>query len=195
MTEQPDAPSPYRPVALPTFPDDGILDASMEEVIGLALSGNHIYTRSPPRVIYCWEKPEPFGTFGEQLESGHGSDLVAIAGSMQQVTKMRAVVSMSQELRDDWVTISLAPPTAEQRVEAEARQAAWQTDRDRRHAEAVAEWERVRARYADSPAVTAVLDLHEPTDRLECTHEVFGYEADAEDWPCSTYLAIRDAPQ
>jgi hypothetical protein len=43
--------------------------------------------------------------------------------------------------------------------------------------------------------VLAVLDIHQPDEdgRLECQHPYFGWESDAEDWPCSTYVAIRDA--
>lgn len=37
MTEQPDDLSPYRPVVFPPFPDDGILPASAEDVMGLAM--------------------------------------------------------------------------------------------------------------------------------------------------------------
>jgi hypothetical protein len=85
--------------------------------------------------------------------------------------------------------------TPEERSAAEERKARYEAERDAKRDAAVAEWEQVRARYADSPAVLAVLDIHQPAEdgSLECRHPVFGWESDAEDWPCETYVAIRNA--
>lgn len=85
--------------------------------------------------------------------------------------------------------------TAEEKAEQAIRAAAYKADREAKHAAAVAEWEALRARYADSPAVLAVLDVHPVADDgLECDHEIAGYEADRIEWPCETIVAIRDAP-
>lgn len=114
-----------------------------------------------------------------------------------EVRKMSAYVSMSTEEYEEGTAFARAYQewsalTPQQRA---ARAAERDAQRAARHATAVTEWEALRERYAGSPAVVAVLDIHRPDDegRLECAHPVFGYESDAEDWPCSTYTAIRDA--
>lgn len=76
-----------------------------------------------------------------------------------------------------------------------ARKAEHEAKREAERAAAVTEWEEVRLRYADSPAVLAVLDIHQPTeDGSECQHPISGWEADRIEWPCETFEAIRDAP-
>lgn len=117
-------------------------------------------------------------------------------------TKASYYLSISPELLADadatlagWEKFVFGPSAPEERAEMEARRAAYEADRRKRHAAAVAEWQQVRDRHADSPAIVAVLDIHKPSPdgSLECTHPVSGWEADAEGWPCSTYEAIRDA--
>jgi hypothetical protein len=124
--------------------------------------------------------------------------------SMTMVTKMAHVIPLTPELAAEVTDTSEAharmvrfltgTATPQERAEAAARAAAWKADRERRQAEAIADWEATRARFADSPAVLAVLDIHQPDEeRLECQHPYFGWESDAEDWPCSTYEAIKGA--
>lgn len=112
-------------------------------------------------------------------------------------TKVVAHMHVANELLGDSVNVAhlFKPPTAEEEAAGKAAHAAWKAKRAEQVAAAVAEWQQVRKQYADSPAVLAVLDIHQPDPdgRLECTHPVFGYEGDEEDWPCSTYEAIRDA--
>lgn len=66
-----------------------------------------------------------------------------------------------------------------------------------RFAEASATWAALAARYADQPAVAAVLDLHRPTDHYDgprCSGDDFeGYEAEEPGWPCPTIDVIREA--
>jgi hypothetical protein len=104
-----------------------------------------------------------------------------------EVRKMTAYVEVLREL--------IEAPTPEEAAEAEVRRAAYMERKRAEHAAAVAEWEALREHYAHSPAVLAVLDIHHPDDegRMECAHLTFGWESDAEDWPCSTYTAIKEA--
>lgn len=223
IDEQPEIPSPFRRVEFPPWPDDGIIPgASAEAVMGLSLlpefpagqsAGvsmaaiiDHYMAHGLPAEgePVTTEQPEPRGAFG-QLAQLYAPLIVGTMTALTEVRKMTSVVSVSaEELADaegmreaeqQMIRLLDGTATPEERAEAAARRAAWQADRDRRHAAAVTEWEQVRARYADQPAVTAVLDIHQPTDRLECAHPVFGYEGDDEDWPCSTFEAIRDAAQ
>ncbi len=178
--------SPLRwPLPLPTFPDDGILPGSVEDVMGLTQTPRGAFGQ--PAVPGGFLIPP--GAFDGLIDS------VVNARPVLAVEKVVSFVHVSPDLLDDTVTINFRPPTPEDRAVAEARRAAWKAESDRRHAEAVAEWEQVRERHADSPQLLAVLDIHQPaTDgSLECQHPYFGYESDAEDWPCSTYEAIRDA--
>lgn len=67
--------------------------------------------------------------------------------------------------------------------------------RKQRNAQAAAEWQHLYEAFAGSRAVQAVLELHQPEDDpygLVCTHPVDGYEADAQEWPCPTYTAIKE---
>lgn len=111
-----------------------------------------------------------------------------------KVTKVVSYVTVSREQFDEARSI-FRVPTPEERAEAEARHAAYKARKKAEHAEAVTEWEQLREQHAGSPAVVAVLDIHHPDDegRMECAHLTFGYEADAEDWPCTTYTAIKEA--
>lgn len=148
--------------------------------------------------------PEPRGAFG-QLAQLYAPLIVGTMTALTEIRKMSVCVPITTEMYEEareiregeqqMLRLLNGTATPEERAQAAARRAAWQADRDRRHAAAVTEWEQLRARYADQPAVTAVLDIHQPTDRLECAHPVFGYEADAEDWPCSTFEAIKEAPE
>lgn len=223
MTEQPDAPSPFRRVEFPPWPDDGIIPgASAEAVMGLSLSPefpagqsagvsmaeiiDHYMVHGLPAEgePVTTEQPERRGAFG-QLAQLYAPLIVGTMTALTEVRKMSVCVPMTTEMYEEvreiregeqqMLRLLNGTATPEERAQAAAWQAAWQADRDRRHAAAVTEWEQVRARYADQPAVTAVLDIHQPTDRLECDHPVFGYEGDDEDWPCSTFEAIRDAAQ
>jgi hypothetical protein len=139
--------------------------------------------------------------------------ILAVAGTAQPVeprervesleaVKANCYLSVSPELLEDmggmlagWEKFAFGPRTPEERAEMEARRAEREAERVRQRAAAVNEWEQLRQQYADSPAVLVVLDIHQPTDdgSLECQHPVSGYEADPEDWPCSTYEAIRNA--
>jgi hypothetical protein len=117
-----------------------------------------------------------------------------------EVTKIGYGLLIPQELATDIITAGLiAIPvlhrTPEKQAEAEARYAAWRAQREAQLADAVAEWQALRDRYADSPAVLAVLDIHLPVvdGGVVCAHPVYGYEADAEDWPCETYTAIKES--
>lgn len=130
--------------------------------------------------------------------------MVEAAFAPLMVHKMTACVPMTPELLTEAVEIREAQAlmlrlldgtaTPEERAAADERKARYKAEREAKHDAAVAEWEQVRARYADVPAVLAALDIHQPDDeRLECQHPIGGWEADPEDWPCSTYVAIRDA--
>lgn len=121
---------------------------------------------------------------------------VASARLALGVERVTAYIGVPAELLDDMVTINFRPSTPEEIALGEQQRAAWEAKRKAEHATAVADWRELRTRYAHSPAVLAVLDIHrpDPDGALECTHAVSGYEADAEDWPCETYTAIRDAP-
>jgi hypothetical protein len=169
------------------------------------------------------ERSEPRGAFGQPLNPQGGflipdqlrNNILAIQDNAVPVEPREHVVpleaakasyylSVSPELLEDlhWtdgipgmMRIALGTATPEEIAAREERRARWQAERDAKHAAAVAEWEQVRQRYADSPAVLAVLDIHQPTDDLECDHPVAGYEAWAEDWPCGTYQAIKGAVQ
>lgn len=114
-----------------------------------------------------------------------------------QATKVVAHMQVTNELLGDTVDVShlFEPPTPEQVAASKERYAQYRAEQEAQRVAAIAEWESVRERYADSPAVLAVLEIHQPTvdGSLECQHPVYGYESDAEDWPCSTYEAIRDA--
>jgi hypothetical protein len=114
-----------------------------------------------------------------------------------EVRKMSAYVSMSTEEYEEGTAFARAYQewSALTPQERAARTAERDAQRLAQHDAAVAEWEALRERYAGSPAVVAVLDIHHPDDegRMECAHPAFGYEADAEDWPCSTYTAIKEA--
>lgn len=123
------------------------------------------------------------------------------------VRKMAVVVPMTAEMlaegREYREGIELmhrlasGTATPEEKAAAAERAAAHKAEHAAKHAAAVAEWEAVRARYADSPAVLAVLDIHQVDDsfgELGCTHPISGWEAESEEWPCSTFEAIRDAP-
>ena len=150
------------------------------------------------------EQPQRRNAFGLLAEAG--APLIVIAKDALPVRKMSIVVPMTPELlaeqqemaESNALILRLLNGTAtpEERAIAEARRAAWKADSEARHAAAVAEWQQVRERYAGSPAILAVLDIHQPADdgSLDCAHPYFGYESDPEDWPCSTYEAIRDAP-
>lgn len=152
----------------------------------------------------------------EQTEQGGGwmhelaksfAPLVAQAAFAQPilVRKMAVCVPMTPELlaeanemrdaQDLMMRLLDGTATPEERAEHAAHKAAHRAERDAAHAAAVAEWQQLRERYADSPVVVAVLDIHQPNDdgSLECTHPVSGWEAYDETWPCSTYEAIRDA--
>jgi hypothetical protein len=65
---------------------------------------------------------------------------------------------------------------------------------------AIAAWRQVCDQYADTPAVLAVLNLHQPTlghASAECDHceQYDGMEGTEQaPWPCPTYAAVRDAP-
>lgn len=77
-----------------------------------------------------------------------------------------------------------------------ARKAEHEAKREAERAAAVTEWEEVRRRYADSPAILAVLDIHQVGGyfgEVACAHPISGWEAESEEWPCSTFEAIRDA--
>jgi hypothetical protein len=194
MTE----PSPFERVQFPPIPDSGIIPgATAEEVIGLALT---------PPLLAMLETAETRlqARLAEQHVWLHGTGAIDVsdfdvpafvrsASPLQLGQHMIAYMGVPNELLDDTVTVDFRPTSEMWKASAERRQAALQAERDAKFTSAADEWETLRAHHADSPAIAAVLDLHQPTDRLECTHEVFGYEADAEDWPCSTYLAIRDA--
>lgn len=118
-----------------------------------------------------------------------------VAVCVPMTPELLAEVDEMREAQNLMVRLLNGTATAEERAEHEVRKAAHQVERGAAHAAAVAEWEQLRARYADSPAVLAVLDIHQPAvdGSLECQHPVSGWEADAEGWPCSTYEAIRDA--
>ncbi len=111
-----------------------------------------------------------------------------------QATKLTAYASVSREQLDEATSI-FRTPTPEEAAESHKRWLAHRAQKQADHAAAVAEWEALRQQHAGSPAVLAVLDIHRPDDegRLECAHPVFGWESDAEDWPCSTYTAIKEA--
>ena len=195
MTE-PDAPSPFRRVDFPPIPDELLGGSGFEDVI--ATHG--------PRAVHSVTVPEPRGASGWLADVLGAPIVVGAMTDLTQVRKMSTVVSVSaeeladaegmREASEAMLRLFNGTATPEEKAAAEARRAAWKADRDARHATAVADWEQTRARHADSPAVLAVLDIHKPDDegRLECAHPVFGWESDAEDWPCSTYEAIRDAP-
>ncbi|HEX7630560.1 MAG TPA: hypothetical protein VF388_00390 [Lacunisphaera sp.] len=130
--------------------------------------------------------------------------IVEAAFAPLMVSKMTSVVPMTPELLAEAQEMSDAQAlmlrlldgtaTPEERAAADERKARYEAEREAKHDAAVAEWEQVRARYADVPAVLAALDIHQPDgERLECQHPIGGWEADPEDWPCSTYVAIRDA--
>jgi hypothetical protein len=74
-----------------------------------------------------------------------------------------------------------------------------EADREARiqFAEASVTWATLAAKYVDQPALTAVLDLHRPTDHYDgprCSGDDFeGYEAEEPGWPCRTIDAIREA--
>lgn len=79
--------------------------------------------------------------------------------------------------------------------EREANRARHEAERSARLAGLQAEWQALRDQYRDVPALLAVLDVHQPSADYvgECAHPVFGWEADAEEWPCSTIEAIKGA--
>lgn len=112
----------------------------------------------------------------------------ASAQELADAEEMRKSMELAQR-------VYAGTATPSERQEFERNIAARDAERKRSRAAAVTEWEQVRERYADVPAVLAVLDIHQPADdgSLECAHPVFGWESDAEDWPCGTYEAIRDA--
>ncbi len=211
--------SPFRPVKLPPFPDSGLIPgASAEDVMGLVvtppilgqLASHETVTQARQAEENMWmygtpTAPEPRGTFGQPVASGGflippGAfdgliDSVVNARPVLAAEKVVAYAEFPKELLDDMVTIRWRPETPEERAAAEARRAAWKAESNRKHAAAVAEWQQVCEQHADSPQLLAVLDIHQPTTdgSLECQHPYFGYESDPEDWPCSTYEAIRDA--
>lgn len=57
------------------------------------------------------------------------------------------------------------------------------------------DWTATRNRYADVPALLAVLELHQPKDDNHGWPECSYAESDeyATEWPCSTYTAIKEA--
>lgn len=86
--------------------------------------------------------------------------------------------------------------TFEQRRAADFRR--YEQNRADKLTLALADWRVVRDRYAHVPAVTAALDIHQPKDHgpfdgIGCAHPVSGGEADPEEWPCSTFVAIKEA--
>lgn len=118
--------------------------------------------------------------------------------------KIGYYLSISPELLEDsqWangipgmVSIALGTASPEEIAAADVRRAAWEAERARKQAAAIADWQQLRERHANTPAVLAVLDIHQPTTdgTLECQHPAYGYEADGEDWPCSTFEAIKGA--
>lgn len=210
--------SPYRRVTFPPFPDSGLIPgASAEDVMGLvvtpsALLGDLTWPEMAAQACQAEENmwmhgtptaPEPRGAFGQPVASGgflippgaFGGliDSVVNARPVLAVEKVVSFVHISPDLLDDTVTINFRPPTPEERAVAEARRAAWKAESDRKHAAAVAEWQQVRERHADSPTVLAVLDIHQPTEdgSLEC--QECEHADQLVSWPCSTYEAIRDA--
>jgi hypothetical protein len=141
-----------------------------------------------------------------QLAAAYAPMVVAAAFAPPLLArKVSMVVPMTPELLAEAQEMSDAQAlmvrlldgtaTPEEQAAADERKARYKAERDAKHAAAVAEWEATRARYADSPAVLAVLDIHQPDEdgHLECQHPYFGWESDAEDWPCSTYEAIKEA--
>jgi hypothetical protein len=163
-----------------------------------ALTDDGAFLNVASRLFYLPDEPRRPTGF-EALAEQYGG-LIATAANAKpveprlEVRKMEAYVQVSREQLDEAATL-FRTPTPEERAEAEARHAAYRARKQAEHAEAVTEWEQLRERYAGSPAVVAVLDIHRPDDegRLECAHLTFGYESDAEDWPCSTYTAIKEA--
>lgn len=188
MTEQAAAASPYRPVKLPPIPDDLLSGAAFEDVLGV---------------------PAPEPRSGMSMLAAAAAPLVVKAAFAEplMVRKMSVVVPMTDELLAEasdmreaqalMLRLLTGTATPEERAVFAERKARREAERAAAYEAAVAEWEQVRARHADSPAVLAVLDIHQPDDdgRLECQHPVSGWESDQEEWPCSTYVAIRDAVQ
>lgn len=79
--------------------------------------------------------------------------------------------------------------------EREANRARHEAERSARLAGLQAEWQALRDQYRDVPALLAVLDVHQPDEEHvgDCAHPYFGWEGDAEEWPCTTIEAIKGA--
>ncbi len=189
MTEQPDDTSPFRPVKLPPFPDSGLIPgATAEDVMGLVVTPPLLaHLELAEMAAQAWQAEENMWMYGTPTAP---EPLVA--------TKANYYLSISPELLEDhgWtdaipgmMRITLGTATPEEIAANDARRAA----RDITRTAAVAEWQRIRERYDYSPAMLAVLDIHQPSrdgwpECQECEH------ADQlVSWPCSTYEAIRDA--
>lgn len=119
------------------------------------------------------------------------------------VTKITAIIPTTPELIAEQADIRAGyqlmhrimsgTATPEEITQYEARKAADKAETDQRRTTAITEWQQLRERYADMPAVIAVLDIHRPdgSDHLEC--ELSEEDELPTDWPCSTYQAIRNA--
>lgn len=119
------------------------------------------------------------------------------------VHALSAQIVVSRELVEDSASLAqavadrlarpLPPPLTE--AEREANRARREAEQAARLAALQADWQALRDQYADVPVLLAVLDVHQPSEGYvgECGHPVFGYECDAEDWPCTTIQAIKGA--
>lgn len=222
MTEQPDGPSPFRPVKFPPWPDDGVIPgATVEDVMGLSLcaldlpAGQSAGERAAAIIDHYMVHGVDAALDATEARmladlEGPFTGLLGPLGitpqpGIPEIAKFSSYLVISPEVLDDYqwteaipgmMRVALGTATPEEIAANEERRARYLAEQQVKNTEAIAEWQALREQHAGSPAIVAVLDIHRPTEdggMIECQHPVFGYEADAEDWPCSTYLAIRDA--
>lgn len=106
-----------------------------------------------------------------------------------------------RNLYPDWDSLSpveQANARAKIKTQQEADRQAMFQDMDNRNAAAQAEHGQMMSAVSDQPMITAVLELHRPTndglpDCAHCLSMANGNDGNSQRWPCPTFRAVQQA--